>query len=59
MNAAGQHLEADATPGQIVNSVNQMAEVTPKSVEFPHYQREFPAWETSASWDRDTQGRHQ
>ena len=36
---AGQHLEANATPGQIMHGVDQVPKVAPEPVEFPHHQR--------------------
>ena len=36
---AGQHFQADATTGQVVDGVDEMAQVTPEPVQFPHDQR--------------------
>jgi EAL domain-containing protein (putative c-di-GMP-specific phosphodiesterase class I) len=36
---AGQHLQADTAPGQVVHGVDQMAQVAPEPIQFPHHQR--------------------
>jgi hypothetical protein len=36
---AGQHLQSDTTAGQVVHGIDQMPQVTPKPVQFPHHQR--------------------
>jgi hypothetical protein len=35
----GQHLQSDTAPGQVVHGIDQVAQVTPEPVQFPHHQR--------------------
>ena len=37
-SVAGQNLEANAAPGQIVHGIDQMAQVAPEPVELPYDQ---------------------
>ena len=35
----GQHLEADAASGQVMDGIDQMAQVAPEPIQFPNDQR--------------------